>query len=140
MAGKEKGAAAKFCSETGNEKAVYFHCTSHELNLSLSKASKILQVIVCTIQMLGIFLSTHQNVNKNWKLLLNHFKNSPTTAWNTLDGSAHSIYRSKPVIRMNFTWILSQQLQGSTAEIAQGYEMVSVVTAQLNNNRCCIRI
>ena len=55
MAGKEKGAGAKFCSETGNEKAVYFHCTSHELNLSLSKASKILQVIVCTIQMLGIF-------------------------------------------------------------------------------------
>ena len=41
MAGKEKGAAAKFCSETGNEKAVYFHCTSHELNLFLSKASKI---------------------------------------------------------------------------------------------------
>ena len=41
MAGKEKGAAAKFCSETGNEKAVYFHCTSHELNLFLSKAFKI---------------------------------------------------------------------------------------------------
>ena len=45
MAGKEKGAAAKFCFETGNEKAVYFHCTSHELNLYLSKASKILQVM-----------------------------------------------------------------------------------------------
>ena len=57
MAGKEKGAAAKFCSETGNEKAVYFHCTSHKLNLSLSKVSKILQVMnmVSTMQMLGIF-------------------------------------------------------------------------------------
>ena len=57
MAGKEKGAAAKFCSETGNEKAVYFHCTSHELNLSLSKASKILQVMnmVSTMQMMGTF-------------------------------------------------------------------------------------
>ena len=32
MAGKEKRAAAKFCSKTGNEKAVYLHCTSHELN------------------------------------------------------------------------------------------------------------
>ena len=56
MAGKEKGAAAKFFSETGNEKAVYFHCPSHELYLSLSKASKILQVMsmVSTMQMLGI--------------------------------------------------------------------------------------
>ena len=55
MAGK--GAAAKLCSETGNEKAVHFHCTSHKLNLSLSKASKILQVMnmVSAIQMLGIF-------------------------------------------------------------------------------------
>ena len=32
MAGKEKRAAAKFCSKTGNEKAVYLHCTSHELS------------------------------------------------------------------------------------------------------------
>ena len=45
MTGKEKGVAAKFCSETGNEKAVYFHCTSHELDLYLSKASKILQAM-----------------------------------------------------------------------------------------------
>ena len=45
IAGKEKGAA------------VYFHCTSHELNLSLSKASKILQAMnmVSTMQMLSIF-------------------------------------------------------------------------------------
>ena len=83
MTGKEKGAAAKFCSETGNEKAVYFHCTSHELNLFLSKATKILQVMnmVSTMQMLGIFLRTHENVNKNsnnllQKFLLNHLKRS----------------------------------------------------------------
>ena len=31
MADKEKGASVKFFSEIGNEKAVYFHCTSHEL-------------------------------------------------------------------------------------------------------------
>ena len=57
MAGKEKVAAAKFCSETGNEKAVFFHCTPHELNFSLSKASKILQVMnmISTMQMFGIF-------------------------------------------------------------------------------------
>ena len=36
MAGKEKGAAATTCSKAGIEKAIYFHCTSHELNLSLS--------------------------------------------------------------------------------------------------------
>ena len=57
MAGKKKGAAAKFCSQIENKKAVYFHCTSNELNLSLSKASKILQVMnmVSTMKMLGIF-------------------------------------------------------------------------------------
>ena len=32
IAGKEKGTAAKFCSKTGNERAVYFCCSSHELN------------------------------------------------------------------------------------------------------------
>ena len=56
MAGKEKGAAAKFCSKTGNKRAVYFHCTSHELNLFLSRASKNLQVMnMVTMQMLDIF-------------------------------------------------------------------------------------
>ena len=57
MAGKEKVAAAKFCSQKENEKAVYFHCTSDELNLSLPKASKVLQVMnmVNAMQMLGIF-------------------------------------------------------------------------------------
>ena len=81
MAGKEKGAAAKFCFETGNEKAVYFHCTSHELNLSLSKSYKILQIMkmVRRCKCWVYFLNTHQNVNENWnsllqKLLLNHLK------------------------------------------------------------------
>ena len=57
MAGMEKGAAAKFRSKTGNKKAVYFHCISHKLNLFLSRASKILQVMnrVSTMQMLDIF-------------------------------------------------------------------------------------
>ena len=84
MAVKEKNAAAKFCTEKGNEYAVYFHCKSHELKLSLSKAFKILQVIntVSTMQMLRYFLGTHQNVNGNWnnllqKLLLNHLKRKP---------------------------------------------------------------
>ena len=63
MAGKEKGTAAKLFSETGNEKAVYFHYTSQELNLSLSKASKIY------IYNLYI-LSTHQNANENWNNVL----------------------------------------------------------------------
>ena len=44
MSGKLKGATAIFCSETGNDKAVYFHCASHELNLCLSKASKVPQI------------------------------------------------------------------------------------------------
>ena len=84
MTGKEKGAAVNFFSETGNEKAVYFDCASHELNLSLSKASKILQVMnmFSTMQMLGIFFkysSKRQRNNENWnsllqKLLLNHLK------------------------------------------------------------------
>ena len=57
IAGKVKGVAAKFCAETGNEKATYSHCTSHELNLSLSRTSKVLQVVnlVSTMQLLSVF-------------------------------------------------------------------------------------
>ena len=57
MSGKVKGAAATFCLEAGNDKAVYFHCASHQLNLCLSKASKVPQVfnMISTMQVLGIF-------------------------------------------------------------------------------------
>ena len=57
MSGKVKGAAATFYMETGNDKAVYFHCASHQLNLCLSKASKVPQVfnMISTMQVLGIF-------------------------------------------------------------------------------------
>ena len=57
MPGKVKGTAAVFCSETGNDKVVYFHCASHELNLCLSKASKVPQIynMISIRQALGIF-------------------------------------------------------------------------------------
>ena len=57
MSGKLKGAAAIFCSETGNDKAVYFHCASHELNLCLSKASKVPQIyhMISTMQAFEMF-------------------------------------------------------------------------------------
>ena len=42
--GKTNGAAAQFCLKTESEKAAYFQCASHELNLCLSKASKVPQV------------------------------------------------------------------------------------------------
>ena len=46
-----------FQQKTGNEKVIYFHCSSHELNLALSKASKVPDVynIVCLLQSLGIY-------------------------------------------------------------------------------------
>lgn len=57
MAGKQKGAAQQFQDKTGNTKATYFHCASHELNLALSKASKVPEVhnLVCLMQSIGIF-------------------------------------------------------------------------------------
>lgn len=57
MAGKEKGAANQFRVKTGNEKAIYFHCASHKLNLALSKASKVSEVhnMVCLMQSVGLF-------------------------------------------------------------------------------------
>lgn len=57
MAGKQKGAANQFQVKTGNDKATYFHCASHELNLSLSKASKVPEVhnLVCLLQTVGRF-------------------------------------------------------------------------------------
>ena len=46
-----------FRSETGNESTFYFHCASHELNLRLSKASKVPKVLnmVSTMLVLDIF-------------------------------------------------------------------------------------
>ena len=57
MAGKERGAANQFRLKTGNMKATYFHCASHELNLALSKASKVPEIynMVCVMQTVGIF-------------------------------------------------------------------------------------
>ena len=59
MAGKQKGAARNFQLKTGNEKATYFHCASHELNLALSKASKVPDVynMVCLLQSLGVYFT-----------------------------------------------------------------------------------
>ena len=186
MAGKEKGAAAKFCSETGNEKAVYFHCTSYELNVSLSKTSKILQVMnmVSAMQMLGIFYKyspkrqrkleqsiaeiATESLEKKVKplcetrwverhtalyksilhclesILLNNDLNSRFDSHSVTEASGlRKQLRSSSFIVCfqsskylhGYTKGLSQQLQGSTAEIAQAYEMVSVAVAQLNDIR-----
>nr|XP_054760699.1 52 kDa repressor of the inhibitor of the protein kinase-like [Lytechinus pictus] len=57
MAGRQKGAANQFRENTNNSKAIYFHCASHELNLALSKASKVPEVhnMVCLMQSVGLF-------------------------------------------------------------------------------------
>ena len=55
---QEKGAAAQFCLKTKNEKVVYFHRASHELNLCLSKASKVPQI--STVQFLGLYSKMEQ--------------------------------------------------------------------------------
>ena len=63
MSGKVKGAAVIFCSETGNDKAVYFRCASHELNLCLSKSSKVPRIYntISTMQALAIFFKYSPN-------------------------------------------------------------------------------
>ena len=57
MAGKQKGAAIQFQLKIGNTKATYFHCASHQLNLALSKASKVPEIhkVVCLMQTVGVF-------------------------------------------------------------------------------------
>ena len=57
MAGKLKGAANQFQVMTGSERAPYVHCASHQLNLCLSKASKVARIcnMVNTMQSLGLF-------------------------------------------------------------------------------------
>ena len=53
MSEKTKGTAAQFCLKTENEKAAYFDCASHELNLCLSEASKVSQK--SAMQLPGLF-------------------------------------------------------------------------------------
>ena len=57
MAGKVKGAANQFQVMTGSDRAPYVHCASHQLNLCLSKPSKVARIcnMVSTMQSLGLF-------------------------------------------------------------------------------------
>ena len=57
MPGKTRGPAAHFWLKTENEKAVYFLCASHELNLCLSKVSNVPQILsmIHTMQFFGLF-------------------------------------------------------------------------------------
>ena len=57
MAGKQRGAARMFQLKTGNDKAVYVHCQSHELNLALSKACKV-GLIILSLIVTCIFMMT----------------------------------------------------------------------------------
>ena len=52
MAGKQNRAARNFQKNTQNDRALYYHCASHELNLALTKASKVPEVfnMVCLLQ------------------------------------------------------------------------------------------
>ena len=56
MAGKLKGAANQFQVMTGSDRAPYVHCASHQLNLCLSKASKVARICnkVSTMHLLGL--------------------------------------------------------------------------------------
>ena len=65
---QEKGAAAQFCLKTENEKVAYFHRASHELNLCLSKASKVPQI--STVQFLGLFYKFSPKCNRKVELLI----------------------------------------------------------------------
>ena len=57
MAGKQQGAANQLKLKINNENATYFHCASHELNIVLSKSSKVPDIynMVCLLQALGKF-------------------------------------------------------------------------------------
>ena len=55
MTGKQNGAARNFQKNNQNDRALYYHCTSHEINLALTKASRLPEVfnMVCLLQSLG---------------------------------------------------------------------------------------
>ena len=57
MQGPVKGAYKMFQVKTGSDKAQYFHCASHELNLKLSHSCEVKEIInmICAMQSLGIF-------------------------------------------------------------------------------------
>ena len=55
MAGCQNGCVKRF--QEVSPRALYFHCASHELNLALSHASKVVEIYhkVCTLKSVGIF-------------------------------------------------------------------------------------
>ena len=55
MAGKQNGAGRNFQKNTQKDRVLYYHCVSHELNLALTQASRVPEVLnmVCLLQSLG---------------------------------------------------------------------------------------
>ena len=60
MAGKQNGAAQNFQKNTQNDRALYYHCASHELNHALTKASRVPELfsMVCFLQSLRRFFAS----------------------------------------------------------------------------------
>lgn len=61
MSGQQRGCAAQF--QVLSPRALYSHCSSHDLNLALSKASSLSEIhsMLSAIQSLGIFLKCFPN-------------------------------------------------------------------------------
>ena len=115
MTGKEKGAAAKFCSETENEKPSTF--TAHHTKLTYPglKHPKSCKLWIWFVQCKWWVYFFTYSTKQQWKLEQSITeiateslkKETQTTVWNTLGGKVLGIYISKPVIRINFTssWV-----------------------------------
>lgn len=72
MAGQLRGCASRFLKEV--PQATYYHCASHQLNLAISKTTKVneIQSMLSVLTSVGLFYNILRNVNDNWKSPLKH--------------------------------------------------------------------
>ena len=114
MTRKTKGAATQFCLQIENEKAVYFHCASHELNLCLSKFKSKLKPM-CETRWIERH-TTFEELENLFEPFIHSFESIQRNGEAALQGvlrkraseNRQEIYRRTPIPKSGFNKVVLQ--------------------------------
>ena len=97
MAGKNIGAAARF--KAINPKAIYHYCSSHDLNLAISKSCQLKEVQICldALKKLGIFFKYSPKRSRRLEMAVDEVNEDRE--------EARKIYKKKFKIYSETRWV-----------------------------------
>lgn len=100
MAGAQKGCQARLKAEV--PQAVYFHCSSHQLNLALSKACSVPEIhrMICSLKSVGIFFKYSPKRQRHLESCIDR-----TNAKRMSDGVSRKITHKKVKLLCETRWV-----------------------------------